>query len=440
MRTIKIVLSLARAAMRLSATTRKAAAVLALAMFSGLAINATDYYLVGTMNDWTNQQAGYKLTQNPDNNKEYYIDVTLSANAEFKVQDNNGYWYPADGSNKKVSKAGFYRIYFNKDGQGDQSWHYGYIYVKDLNFYLVGSMNSSWDVFDEKYRLTLGDNGEFYLFNVNLSEGVEFKVRSKISEIDGGYYGSKNYVVGETGSYSVYFRPEGNSAWTDYGSFFVQYMTVHLRVAVEGYGYATYYVSNYDVELPNKDIKAYIVTDVNGTTLTYNLIADNDNTTEQPNTVPAGTAILLMVAATDITDKKVDLTLKPKGTDNRTITGNKLYGSDSETTTSGDNYYYYKLTYSDNNDNFGWYWGATGGAAFTSPAHKAWLALPTLPTLPSGTRAFLSLPGDDFTGIATIENRQQNADNVWYDLNGRRINAPTTKGIYVKDGRKFVIK
>lgn len=65
-----------------------------------------------------------------------------------------------------------------------------------------------------------------------------------------------------------------------------------------------------------------------------------------------------------------------------------------------------------------------------------WLVLPAS----NSARAFFNLPGDDATGIATIENKQQNADNVWYDLNGCRINAPKTKGIYVKDGRKLVIK
>lgn len=49
-----------------------------------------------------------------------------------------------------------------------------------------------------------------------------------------------------------------------------------------------------------------------------------------------------------------------------------------------------------------------------------WLVLPAS----NSARVFFNLPGDDATGIATIENKQQNADNVWYDLNGCRINAP----------------
>lgn len=48
----------------------------------------------------------------------------------------------------------------------------------------------------------------------------------------------------------------------------------------------------------------------------------------------------------------------------------------------------------------------------------------------TGARIFLGLPGDDdASGIATIENKQQKADNVWYDLNGRRVNAHMKKGI-----------
>ena len=187
-------------------------------------------------------------------------------------------------------------------------------------------------------------------------------------------------------------------------------------------GYGTYYNSMCDVTLPS-GVVAYIVTGVNNGKLTYQKIADGD--TDQKE-VHAGTAVLLYTREGDTGDV------------NPSFTNNLLHGSDTETTTYG-GAIYYKLTYNNAGTVFGWYWGADGGAAFESPAHKAWLALPAAP---AGVRMFLGLPGDDddVTGIAPIENKQQKADHVWYDLNGRRVNAPTTKGIYVKDGRKMVIK
>ncbi len=178
-----------------------------------------------------------------------------------------------------------------------------------------------------------------------------------------------------------------------------------------------------DVKLPS-GVAAYIVSGVNNGKLTYQKIADGDD--ENHKTVPAGTAFMLYSDSKDTRDV------------NPSFTNNLLHGSDTKTTTYG-GAIYYKLTYNNAGTVFGWYWGADGGAAFESPANKAWLALPAAP---AGVRMFLGLPGDDddVTGIASIENKQQKAEHVWYDLNGRRVNTPTTKGIYFKDGRKMVIK
>ena len=44
------------------------------------------------------------------------------------------------------------------------------------------------------------------------------------------------------------------------------------------------------------------------------------------------------------------------------------------------------------------------------------------------------------TGIKVVDSLQLTVDS-WYDLNGRRLNAaPTTKGVYIVNGRKVVIK
>jgi hypothetical protein len=50
--------------------------------------------------------------------------------------------------------------------------------------------------------------------------------------------------------------------------------------------------------------------------------------------------------------------------------------------------------------------------------------------------------GNGTTGIQeVIVGNGELKDNSWYSLDGRRLNAkPTRKGVYVKDGRKIVIK
>lgn len=209
-------------------------------------------------------------------------------------------------------------------------------------------------------------------------------------------------------------------------------VTEEVEVTLAPTGYGTYYNSGKMVTLPT-GVVAYAVSDVTGDQPTYVEIADGDSETN--NTVPAATAVLLYC---DAKPQKITLTLT-ESQDSYSGT-NLLHGSDGQTWTTGggEGAKYYKLTYSNDQNRFGWFWGADNGGVFTSPAHKAWLALPASNS--NNARAFFNLPGDDATGIATIENKQQNADNVWYDLNGCRINAPKTKGIYVKDGRKLVIK
>ena len=95
---------------------------------------AEDYYLAGSMNGWSAEVNGYKLTVNPENSSELMITLDLAAGAEFKVVgvegDDPWNWYPDQGENYYVEDAGKYTIYFRPDGQGGTGWHYGYIYVE----------------------------------------------------------------------------------------------------------------------------------------------------------------------------------------------------------------------------------------------------------------------------------------------------------------------
>ena len=62
-----------------------------------------------------------------------------------------------------------------------------------------------------------------------------------------------------------------------------------------------------------------------------------------------------------------------------------------------------------------------------------------VPVVPGESQALaLSFPGDDTTGITTHE--VQGAQNdAWYTLQGTQVNQPS-KGIFIKNGKKFVIK
>ena len=64
----------------------------------------------------------------------------------------------------------------------------------------------------------------------------------------------------------------------------------------------------------------------------------------------------------------------------------------------------------------------------------------------SGTRFItlqsLGLGGDDTTGIEAIDTEEADDGNAtWHTLDGRRLEGkPTKKGVYIKDGRKYIIK
>ena len=210
--------------------------------------------------------------------------------------------------------------------------------------------------------------------------------------------------------------------------------TVNVSKTYESYnitttsaGYATFYHSESAYTLP-KGLNAQVITGVNGNSLTYETIAYGSVS----GIIPKGTAVVL------VSDKKNagSFTLTPSESTVEYSGNNYLHGSDktATTTASGTNYYY-KLTYGNNENKnaVGWYWGNTNGAAFSIDGHKAWLALPKTLT----TRSAFGME-DDATGIEDMG--IENEADVFYNLQGHRISKPATPGVYIKNGKKVIIK
>lgn len=198
--------------------------------------------------------------------------------------------------------------------------------------------------------------------------------------------------------------------------------------------YATFYDSQSAYTLP-AGLKASVVTGMSSGKLVYKVIAEGGKSN---NVVPKGVAVMLTSAQEDASA----YTLTPTESD-VTYTGtNWLYGSDEATTTTASgNSRFYKLSYgasgTDKSEVFGWYWGAANGGAFSIAGHKAWLAVPMVAGAP--TRSF-SMEGDA-TDIVDIETTKiQNEDEGYYDLQGRRVTEPVSKGIYIHKGKKIIIR
>ncbi len=73
--------------------------------------------------------------------------------------------------------------------------------------------------------------------------------------------------------------------------------------------------------------------------------------------------------------------------------------------------------------------------AISADANKAWLEIPASA---NGARQLKIVFADATTSIHNSQFTIDNGD--WFDLNGRKIAKPTKKGVYIKDGKKVVVK
>lgn len=111
-----------------------------------------------------------------------------------------------------------------------------------------------------------------------------------------------------------------------------------------------------------------------------------------------------------------------------------LYGYDTEQNTSVTNAkYYYKLSLDDEGANVGFYWGQDNGAAFTSGAHKAFLAVKEA----IASKAFSF--DKEVTAVKSVG--LKSADDAVYSLAGvRMLPGHLPAGVYIKNGKKIIVK
>ena len=99
-------------------------------------------------------------------------------------------------------------------------------------------------------------------------------------------------------------------------------------------------------------------------------------------------------------------------------------------------YLFYKLT-TKNGKNPGFYWGAANGAPFEfTSEHKAYLAVPQVDDNNAGLS---SIAIDDTNGINDIENAYEQIEEV-YTISGMRVKGNLSKGVYIVNGKKQIVK
>ena len=146
------------------------------------------------------------------------------------------------------------------------------------------------------------------------------------------------------------------------------------------------------------------------------LSGDQLTLTEVPNReIPAGKAVILKSSTATIN-------LTP-ATTTQTLDGNQLQGTTAEMTGAAGNIY----VLNKGTNGVGFYKLRASG---TIGANKAYLVGPT------AAREFFLF--DEATGIEMPTAEDVNADAVFYDLQGRRVQNPT-KGLYIVNGKKVFI-
>ena len=281
------------------------------------------------------------------------------------------------------------------------------------------------------------DNGLMFTFKTNRDES-EFQVSADnatilSNEVIGDSKDTRKYIMvlkeGKTTLTIKLDNQTKNNARVDDLELSTYSGVGSFKITEAGYG--TYYSSK-AYTMP-KGVKGYTITGNEGTSLVMN------EAYAAGAVVPAKTALVVEGAANKyytLVAESTDLT--PADADN------KLHGSDEAETTyvDGTDVKYYKLSYNNEGNNLGFYWGSENGAAFTNGAHKAYLALNS-ETLLSQSRGFslADLAHGVTTGInTTVKSATQS--NFIYDLNGRRINSlnGAAKGVYIMNGQKVLVK
>ena len=295
---------------------------------------------------------------------------------------------------------------------------------------VVVSKNYSYDEEVETSTTVPGESIEGSPFELTPSE-VMTSDESGSYEVT-GLESAKKYEYYIVANYS-----DGTSATSN-----VQSVTTGVAQSVSSAGYATMYYGGYDLVVPSKSQElakedASAETTPKALTWTWTegaakLVANDPYV--NPVAVPAGKAVVLKADAGKyifylqevIDDSSV-------GTDYENI----LKGCDVATKVSNADSTYYVLTTKNGVIGFYYQKGVSDGSYANIRAHQAYLALPAGVEL--AAKAFF-LDDDSTTGVGIIVADEDEEGDV-YSLQGIRVTDKKLQpGVYIKNGKKFVVK
>ncbi len=198
------------------------------------------------------------------------------------------------------------------------------------------------------------------------------------------------------------FKGSAEKAWK------INHRTIPAEVIAEkftseGQTYATFYYASESFLAP-QGIVAYIITGVSGNSVTVKAVSY----------IKAGTPVLL---------QKTSTSTETEETTDGIFATNILKYAEGNLTANGGQYVLYKNEFVK----------ATGSIT----SGKCYLDLTG--TSFAGTRGFSIAGGAE--GTTAISDAVADSDHSeWFDLQGRKIEKPSKKGLYIRDGKKIVVK
>lgn len=213
----------------------------------------------------------------------------------------------------------------------------------------------------------------------------------------------------------------------------------------DGKYYTTLYV-DFPFQIKG-DVKAYTIEGVEAKNADGYYFARVKKLAQQGDVVPAQTAVVLECNSTNPADNQ----LLPTGDEDPEQSNNRLCGTFFGSAINGltvkdgagndyyvthDNIRAFNINTADSRNPIGFY--KVKSNVTNIPGNKAFLVLTNAEAQAKGF--VLEFEDGGTTGIETIENSKHSAeDGVYYDLQGRRVENPT-RGVYIVNGKKVVIK
>ena len=198
-------------------------------------------------------------------------------------------------------------------------------------------------------------------------------------------------------------------------------------------------VAGYAVEVPAGEYATYYndkvlkVEDTDAQLFTVTAIEDGKAVTEQVKVAAANTPLLVM---NNSTETKTFLLMPTEDAADQVAVADEFLGTLTD------------LTFTDQETKTANYYVCNGKefiqvrGAGTLAANKAYLKVTGTKTAPASIPFRRSIDGGEgTTGINNVNDNLNDNEATWYDLGGRKLNGkPAQKGVYIKNGKKVVVK